>query len=71
MRTKLIASIVIVLIASIVIGAVLYDSSEPNCEEEYEKVLDGDLDSSEVSETCKPIPEDIENQLLVQALGNN
>lgn len=59
----------IVFVALILAGgtALVTTQEEPNCEERYGELIDGQIDSTELPDQCRPIPEDVENQVLVNA----
>jgi hypothetical protein len=49
-------------------GTVLVATQEgPGCEERYDDLIDGQIDSTELPDQCRPIPEDVENQVLINA----
>jgi len=69
MNRKLILAVTTVfLILAIVVGVLNMDKGEIDCDVEYEKTLNNEMNSSDISEECRPLPEDVENQLLIQAL---
>jgi len=70
MNKKLILAVttVFLILAIAVVGVLNMDNGEIDCDAEYEKTLNNEMNSSDISEECRPLPEDVENQLLIQAL---
>jgi hypothetical protein len=58
----------IVLVAALAGGAYIMTGEEKvNCETQYDRLLNDTIDSTEITEQCRPIPEDIQNQVLAEA----
>lgn len=59
----------IAFVALILAGgtALVTTQGEPDCEERYDELINGQIDSTELPDQCRPIPEDVERQVLVKA----
>lgn len=67
-------TLIIAIGALLVIGAgtglyTLTDSGETDCEEKYDQALNEEIDSGEIPDECEPVPEEVERQILIQALN--
>lgn len=61
------------ILATIVIvggGAVLLNpfTNKVNCENKYDAATNGEIEPEEIPDECRPLPEEVEKKLLLEAL---
>lgn len=65
--------LVIVSVLILVTGIYLFNPSngeDVQCDEEYQRAVENEIDLENISEECRPLPDDVEHQVLAQALGD-
>jgi hypothetical protein len=70
MDKKILAGI---LAATVILSAILLvggGSEVVDCGQEYDRAVNGSIQAEEISEQCTPVPEDVERQLLAQAMNS-
>lgn len=71
MKLKLTLAILLSLIITTAISTELVSENSKDrteCSEIYDKVIEGEKKATDIPDKCEPLPEDIENQILAQAL---
>jgi len=64
-------AVALVSMGAIVGGMMFLDSEPVDCEEIYDQAKEGEIEPDEIPEECEPVPEDVEQELLLQALGDS
>jgi hypothetical protein len=67
--TGMLAVTIVILSAFLLIGGG-GEVEQVDCEEEYDRAVNGSIQAEEISEQCTPVPEDVERQLLAQAMNS-
>nr|EGQ40461.1 MAG: hypothetical protein J07AB56_11900 [Candidatus Nanosalinarum sp. J07AB56] len=66
----LLAVSVVLVVSDVVPGISSSEAEESvDCDTQYDRTIAGEMESGEITEDCRPIPESVKNQVLAKALS--
>jgi len=66
---KLVVLVVITIFVLVGLSATVFNpfKEQIDCDKKYDAAIEGDIKAEDIPEKCRPIPEDVEKKLLLNA----